>query len=48
MKTKGFILFLLLVFVLTSGLGCGIKNTTPPKTITLKYWRSWDEDVSVK
>jgi multiple sugar transport system substrate-binding protein len=44
MKTKGLVLFLLLVFLLTSGLGCGIKNSAPPKTITLKYWRAWDEE----
>jgi multiple sugar transport system substrate-binding protein len=43
MKTKGLILFLLLIFLLTSGIGCGIKNTTPPKAITLKYWRAWDD-----
>lgn len=44
MKTKGLILFLLLIFLLTSGLGCGIKNTTPPKTVTITYWRSWDDE----
>lgn len=43
MKTKGLAIFLILIFLLTSGLGCGIKNTTPPKEITIKYWRPWDE-----
>ena len=44
MKTKGLIIFFLLIFLVTSGIGCGIKNSTPPKTIVLKYWRSWDDE----
>jgi ABC-type glycerol-3-phosphate transport system substrate-binding protein len=46
MRKKIFVLFLLLVFVVTAGAGCSSKSNQPVQQdlqpITLNYWRVWD------
>lgn len=47
MKKKIIVLFLLLVFMMTAGLGCkspGNEVKKKMKPITLKYWRVYDEE----
>lgn len=40
---KQFSLALLLAIIILTSTGCGLKNTTVPKNVTLKYWRAWDD-----
>lgn len=39
---KKLLLILLLISLITSG--CGIKSNAPLKSVTLKYWRVWEDD----
>ncbi len=43
MPKKSVSALFLAIFILTGGLSCGIKTSTPPKQVTLKYWRAWDD-----